>query len=112
MFFKPEMKAETARALVYILSNRNALTKACLYAPVNSNISDRLKRFYAACFAFWPEIKKKAGVREIFAYIRALERIVGADKLNGLQEYLAELILHDPHIKPDLSEEYRAQFLR
>ncbi|MCL2704520.1 MAG: hypothetical protein FWE91_13115 [Defluviitaleaceae bacterium] len=112
MVNKPGMRQELSRALTYVLSSQNALTKACLYAPNAQLISDRLKRFYCTCFAFWPDVKKKTDVRSLFAYIRALERIAGKNKLGGLQGYLKDQILHNPHIRPDLSEEYKTQFMR
>jgi hypothetical protein len=111
MCSRTEMRAELSRGLHYVLSSQNALTKACLYAPASSRVSDRLKRFFSTCFTYWPEVKKNANVRTLFAYIRSLERIVGKNKLGGLQDYLVEQILHNPHIRPDLSEEYRSQFM-
>jgi hypothetical protein len=105
---KPEMRAEMVRILLYVLNSRNALTKACLYAPPASKISEMLKRFYSTCFAFWQDVKKKTDVRGIFAYVKCLERIVGKHRLGGLREYLIDQILHNPNIKPDLSEEFKA----
>jgi hypothetical protein len=108
---KPEMRAELSRALVYVLASRNALAKACMYALPASGIAERVKRFFSSCFVFWPDVKKNVTVREFFAFIKSLERIAGANKLGGLYDYLVKQIMNNPHIKPDLSEEFKQQYM-
>ena len=106
-----DMRSEVVRGISYILSNQNALTKSCLFAPDSTLTRERLKGFFATCFAFWSDAKKITGLRPLFAYVRSLEYIVGKSRLGGLNDYLKEQILNNPHTKPDLSEEYRIAFL-
>jgi hypothetical protein len=51
-------------------------------------------------------------VRELFAYIKSLERIAGIEKMGELHEYLVSQILYNPHSKPDLAEEYKNRIIR
>ena len=106
-----DMRTEALKALTYVLTNQNALTKACIYAPGLSFDSARLKRFFTTCFTFWTDLKKTVPLRPFFAYIRSLEHIAGKSKLGNLTDHLHEQILHNPQVKPDLSEEYRVEFL-
>ena len=105
------MRPECVRALAYILSSQNALTKSVIFAQASAPTADQLKRFFSICFVYWSDIKKQTDIRSLFAYIRSLELIAGKGKTSDLHNYLRDQILHNPHIKPDLSEEYRLHFI-
>lgn len=102
-------RKELARAVVFAASSHNAMTKACIYAKDSEAMALRLKMFFETCFSVWGDIKGKIDIGELFAYVRSLERIAGAERLGGISAYLADYILYTPGVRADLSEEFKAR---
>ncbi|MDR1704208.1 MAG: hypothetical protein LBS19_05940 [Clostridiales bacterium] len=83
----PGAENEYKRAVAYVMGRENDLVKSCIFSPDKRGTAERLKRFYKAALYSLKDFDEISNTNRLFAYIKSLERIAGAEYA-GLYEYL------------------------